>query len=494
MVSRVVSRFDAPDVEALLNARSYPVAERVVGEGVFEAEADAPLLEYRRTVTFDGARAVQTATFRLALPYFAWVFIPFFRHALRRPARDRPSWWLPPDRFDARATTVLGTLCAAAVLFGYINTLFNQTIAFAADEFHANNAAQGVAGGFVRAGGVLAFVIVATADRRGRRPVILAAGAAGCLLSLTGAVAPSLPWLTGSQVLTQGCAYGLFILLPVLAVEELPAGSRAYAVGLLAMAAALGAGVSVVALRLADIAVWGWRLVYVIPVFGLLLLPGIRKRLPESKRFEAPHVEAPLRGHGRRLWLLAAAGFLLNLFVAPDAQFGNRFLKHERHYTGGGIAVLSIVSGTPGVIGIIVGGLLADRRGRKPVAFVALTLGTVLAVAFYFASGASMWLWAIVSNIVTAAEIPALGVYGPELFPTSLRGTANGMTFLVALAGSVGGLLAVGALSDRFGSIGPAMAIVGIGPMLLAFLVAFAFPETARRELEDINPEDRRPP
>jgi hypothetical protein len=68
------------------------------------------------------------------------------------------------------------------------------------------------------------------------------------------------------------------------------------------------------------------------------------------------------------------------------------------------------------------------------------------------------------------------------------------MTFLVALAGSVGGLLAVGALSDQFGSIGPAMAIVGIGPMLLAVLVAVGFPETARRELEDINPEDRAPP
>ena len=60
--------------------------------------------------------------------------------------------------------------------------------------------------------------------------------------------------------------------------------------------------------------------------------------------------------------------------------------------------MLSLVSGTPGAIGIIVGGLLADRRGRKPVAFVALTLGTVLSVAFYFASGAPMWLWAIVST------------------------------------------------------------------------------------------------
>ena len=85
-------------------------------------------------------------------------------------------------------------------------------------------------------------------------------------------------------------------------------------------------------------------------------------------------------------------------------------------------------------------------------------------------------------------------MYGPELFPTSLRGTANGMVFLVGLVGQVGGLLMVGALSDQFGSIGPAMAVVGVGPILLALLVAFAFPETARRELEDLNPEDRAPP
>ncbi|MBV8303245.1 MAG: MFS transporter [Acidimicrobiia bacterium] len=493
-MSRVVTRFDASDADALLRPRSYPVAERAVGDGVFAALDDSPTYEYRRSVTVDDRRATQTVTFRLALPYFSWVFVPFFRHALRSPARDRPHWWLPPDRFDARDTTVLGTLCASAVLFGYINTLFSQTVAFAADEFHANNAAQGVAGGVVRAGGLLAFVIVAAADRRGRRPVILGAGAAGCLLAVTGAAAPSLPWLAGSQVLTRACAYGLFILLPVVAVEELPAGSRAYAVGLLAMAAALGAGVSVVALRLADIAVWGWRLTYVVPVFGLLLLPGIARRMPESKRFEAPHTDASLRGHGRRLWLLASAALLLNVFVAPDSQFANRFLKHERHYTGGGIALLSITSGTPGAIGIVVGGMLADRKARRPVAFVALTVGTVFSVAFYFASGAPMWLWALAANIVTAAEIPALGVYGPELFPTSLRGTANGMVFLVGLAGSIGGLLAVGALSDQFGSIGPAMAIVAAGPILLALLVALAFPETARRELEDLNPEDRPPP
>ena len=485
-----MTRFDAPDLDALLRPRSYPVVERVAGEGVFEAD-DGPLTAYRRTVTVDGDRVTQEVEFRLALPYFAWLFIPFFRYALRKPSRDHHQWWLPPDRFDARSATVLGTLCAAAVLFGYINTLFNQTVAFAADEFGSSNAAQGVAGGFVRASGLLALVIVASADRRGRRPVILATCSGGCLLAVTGAVAPSLAWLAASQVLTQGCAYALFILLPVVAAEELPAGSRAYAVGLIAMSAALGSGATLVALNLADIAVWGWRLVYVVPLFGLLLVPSLRRRLPESRRFAAPHIEAPFRGHGRRLVLLAASAFLLNIFVAPDAQFGNRFLKDERGYSGGSIGLLSIVAGTPGAIGVIVGGLVADRRGRKPVVIVSLTIGTVLAALFYFVSGASLWLTAIISNIVGAAVIPALGVYGPELFPTSLRGRANGLVFLVGLAGSGAGLILVGALSDEWGRLAPAMALVGIGPLVLALLVAVAYPETARRELEDLNPEDR---
>jgi hypothetical protein len=68
----------------------------------------------------------------------------------------------------------------------------------------------------------------------------------------------------------------------------------------------------VMALRLADIGTRAWRLIYVIPLLGVLLLPGIARRLPETRRFAAVHVQAPLRGHGRRLVLLAVSLFLFN--------------------------------------------------------------------------------------------------------------------------------------------------------------------------------------
>src|SRR5438045_6032832 len=120
-MARVVSRFDPTDLPALLRPRQYPVQERSVGDGVFEAVDDAPVTSYRRTVNADESAVVQTIAFKLAVPYFAWFFLPFFRHALRSPARDREQGWAPPDRWDARASSVLGPLCFAPVLLAYFN-------------------------------------------------------------------------------------------------------------------------------------------------------------------------------------------------------------------------------------------------------------------------------------------------------------------------------------------------------------------------------------
>jgi len=40
------------------------------------------------------------------------------------------------------------------------------------------------------------------------------------------------------------------------------------------------------------------------------------------------------------------------------------------------------------------------------------------------------------------------------------------------------------------GSLAPALALLAIGPIIVAGLVATIYPETAATELEDLNPED----
>ena len=492
---RLVTRttVDRAGVETAQRPRQQPVLEARAGDGEFDA-VEGAVWSYRRTVTVTpdvegGAHVTETVDFELAVPYFAWLVRKPFEWAMRRPDTAKP-WWMPPQRLDARASAMLGTLAGIAMVFGYLNTLFTQTIAFAGEEFGAGNGAQGLAGSVVRLGGLIALGLLALADRRGRRAVLLGAVAGGCVFAATGALSPSLPWLAATQVIARGCAVAVLVVASIITVEEMPAGSRAWAMSLLAMAAGFGAGVCVASLRLADLGRQGWRLLYVLPLLALPLVRSIAQRLPESRRFERPHVEAQVRGHGTRLWLLGASGFLANLFVAPNAQFNNRFLRDERHYSGGAIALLSLGSGTPGVIGIVAGGRLADVRGRRMVAAVSLTLGTLCNVAFYFAGGWGLWLWGVLGAVIVDAQIPALAVYGPELFPTSLRGRANGVITITSLAGSAVGLAAAGALADHFGRIGPALAMLGLGPLLLAALVIVAYPETAGRELEELNPED----
>jgi len=92
--------------------------------------------------------------------------------------------------------------------------------------------------------------------------------------------------------------------------------------------------------------------------------------------------------------------------------------------------------------------------------------------------------------VTGAAVIPAITVYGAELFATGRRGAANGILTAAGRAGAVVGLLVVGGVSQWLGRFGPAFALIAVGPLLLVALIVAWFPETARRSLEELNPED----
>jgi MFS family permease len=480
-----------------MRPRRDVVVEAPDGDGAFTAAA-GPFTRYRRSVTAaplgDGRfLATVTADFRLAVPGWGVVFVPLLRRALTRPPTGGMPWWAPPDRLDQRAGTALGHLLTASLVAGYLGTLLTQTITFAADEFEAGEGAQGVTLAVVRAAIVPALLLVALADRRGRRRLLVGSAVGAVVLAASGALAPSLAVLGATQVAARGCSIALAILITIVAAEEMPAGSRAFAISVLTMAGALGAGACLWALPLADAGDRGWRLLYVIPLLSLPLVRLVARGLPESRRFAAPHVDAPAAGHGRRFWLLGASAFLLALFGTPASGFLNEFLREDRGFSAAGITAFSILTNTPGGIGIVVGGRLADVRGRRVVGAVATAVGTGATALMFLGSGWAMWGWSVLGATVGAAAVPALGVYGPELFPTSLRGRANGVIAGLGVVGGVIGLVVAGALADPLGGIGRAIAVLAVGPLALAVLVVTAFPETAHRELEELNPEDRLP-
>ena len=492
--------------------------------------ADGPFSHWQRVVrvepssnSVDFVDVYEEIRFRLAVPVGRALFLMPLRRELRRPPdpQRRTPWWAPPDVLSPRAATVLSLLCVFGLVAGYLGTLITQTLTYAAEEFGASTGDQGTLLAGVRVGVLLSMLIVATADRRGRRSVLAVALLAACAITALGAFAPGMIWLGATQTFARAFATVIGLLVAIIAVEEMPAGARAFAVSVLTMTAGLGAGLCVINLVYVDLAVWAWRIAYLVPL--LFMIPSWRllRQLPETfrftKRLEAdraaelaaresertsqsrPGTTEPdqrLNRHidrhidRRRFALLAASGFLWALFLAPAAQFLNEFLRTERGFSGIGIAVFVLATNTPGVIGIVLGGRLADRRGRRLVGAIGIAGGVTFTVVSYLSWGWPLWAASVVASVIGAIAIPALAVYGPELFPTNQRARANGRLQVVGVAGSSIGLLSAGWLADRLGGLGPAIAALAIGPAILIVIVLTLYPETANRHLEELNPAD----
>ena len=269
----------------------------------------------------------------------------------------------------------------------------------------------------------------------------------------------------------------------------MPRNSRAYAVSILAMASGLGAGVAVMSLPLADISPSSWRYVYPVSLVWLAVAVYIARRLPETRRFERPHVVAPRldRSGSSRL---AAVALLANLFIAPASLFQNDYLEDTRGYSATLIAIFTVVTATPAGVGLIIGGRVADINGRKRVIAVGLPTATALVVLSFSVGGPVMWLSVFVAGVLSGITFPALAVYRTELFPTGNRGRAVGLLTMTALLGGITGLLVMGSLLDRDWSHGRVIGMLALGQVAVVAIVLRWYPETAHRELEDLNPVD----
>jgi MFS family permease len=181
---------------------------------------------------------------------------------------------------------------------------------------------------------------------------------------------------------------------------------------------------------------------------------------------------------------------LANLFIAPASFFQNDYLEDTRGYSATLIAVFTVVTATPAGVGLIIGGRIADIRGRKRVIAVGLPTATALVVLSFSVGGPVMWLSVFVAGVLSGITFPALAVYRTELFPTGNRSRAVGLLTMTALLGGITGLLVMGSLLDRDWSHGRVLGMLALGQVAVVAIVLLWYPETAHRELEDLNPVD----
>ena len=323
--------------------------------------------------------------------------------------------------------------------------------------------------------------------------MLVVAGIASAAFAATSALSPSIWFFGSAELFSRGFATGFGILIGIFAAEESPAGSRAWITSILALFAGLGSGIVLWLVPLADSGEGNWRILFVIALVVVPIVWALGRRLPESRRFTSlsnrQAAPAPITmTMRRRFTMLAAVSFATAMFAAPSSNFQNEYLRDERGFSGARISLFSSVTSTPIGIGVAIIGPMADRRGRRLIGAIGITAGVVFNVVRYGFGGPLMWIAGTLSTIIGAAAIPALGVYGPEMFPTSRRGLANGLLTCVSVVGSIIGLAFVGWLSERW-SFGSTFALLAIVP-LAAVIILRWYPETAKRALEELNPED----
>jgi MFS family permease len=187
---------------------------------------------------------------------------------------------------------------------------------------------------------------------------------------------------------------------------------------------------------------------------------------------------------------------LLNIFSAPSSQLANKYLTDVHHYSNSGIALFrTVTTGIPGLFGLLLGGRLAEVRGRRPIAAIALTIATATQMIFFLAGGALIWVMAGTSIVAASAGGIALGTLGIELFPTETRSTSNGLLGVIGVFGSALGFVVVGLLAhDHPGGLGRSIAVCGIAALVASVFLVPLLPESHTQSLDDVSPSDARPP
>jgi MFS family permease len=452
-----------------------------------------------------GYEVVETVEATLDLPAFGPLFDRFARRDLaRQPKRHGHvreyavgPWYGPPIRIDRSHCRLLGLCSAISIAAGFLSGVISRVLTYAVADFLrvAGDATQTarVANGLAitRFGLMTGFVVLAAADRFGRRRMLAWSCGIGLACCVASAAAPSVPWFVGLQTVARTAASVIAILLAVVLAEELPAATRAYATGMLGLSYALGAGMVLLVLPVADLSTSGWRAV---PLAALVLVPVsilALRSLPETRRFvraTAARTSAAARSrfpYGRLL-IIAALFLALNVGTAPSTQLQTDYLRTVRHYSAGLIAVFIVVTNFPGAIGVLAGGRLSDRRGRKRLAALGI-VGLIVQCGLFMVGGWTMWAVSVASALIGGLAIPTLGAMGPELFPTRSRSTANGV---IHLASILGGSLGLWLAAERILSTGYASAFAVLAAFVAISLVLLGLlPETAHLELEEIAPD-----
>jgi MFS family permease len=285
----------------------------------------------------------------------------------------------------------------------------------------------------------------------------------------------------------------------VLMGETIRAADRGKAVGTVQSGWAVGWGFAAICYTLLFSVLppaFAWRALFWIGILPALLVFYIRRYVPEPEVFTETRKKIADLGVKGSFFEIFSPPLLkttvLTSLMAVGVQGGYyaittwlpTYLKTTR-----GLSVLNIGANlsvviTGSFIGYLVGAHLADRLGRKRslILFAACSFLTVTAYTYLPISNPVMSLLGFPLGFFPSGSYSPIGAFLTELFPTRLRGSAQGLSF--NFGRGIGALFPtlVGYLSASF-ALGQAIAIFAAAAYVVMILGIALLPETRGKEL-----------
>lgn len=236
-------------------------------------------------------------------------------------------------------------------------------------------------------------------------------------------------------------------------------GTGAYAVGPLAASLLLTTAL-------------GLKVTTLLAIPGLLAAVWLYQAMQAIERRKEATAGARADAPNARLQFLALAALVVVVglrawaYTATTTYLPLLFQEHQLPITFSGQVLFLMQSG--GVAGLLAGGYMADRFGRRRVVAASLLLLGPAAVVLYNSPAEMVPLAAILFGFVGDVPMPITTVMGQELLPRHV-GVASGLVMGLAFVTGGAGVAVTGLLADAF-DLSAALSVLPIMPILAAGL------------------------
>ena len=395
-------------------------------------------------------------------------------------------------------------ICFVTFFEGYDLLIINLALPALGEEFKVGAEGLGYAVGLINAGTVAAFVPMQFADRYGRRPVFLLAACGYTLFTVLTVLSTSIHEFVAYQFVARMFMVTEIGLGAIILTEEMPANRRGAAVTLMFACSLLGGVAASLFFQVVDNSGYGWRMLYLAGAGLVPILLIYWRRFTETRRWQDDQRERGRRTGSvlrdlRRVSVIASERyrrraicgifiwFAVNAWSSCCLFFFAYYATKERGWTATELGTTLSIGYMLAIFGYAAAGPMLEVAGRRVTACVYFTVGSIAAITCFLSDNPVVIAVAYIVVLGMQALFPIAATITSEIFPTDVRGLANGVVNnLIGRTGMMLAPAAVGALSVWYGSVGQAAATIAILPLLCLPIIVLLLSETRGRVLEEI--------